>query len=103
MQTEQPDQRGSGRDGVTRRAFVGTTLAGGAALLTGGFTSLFYTSTAAGAFLGIEKTIKETTIPELKARVASGSITSQHLTANSPSRPPAPTPRLHPLTTPHPA
>lgn len=81
MQMEQPDQRGSGRDGVTRRAFVGTTLAGGAALLTGGFTSLFSTSTAEGAFLGIEKTIKEATIPELQALMASGSITSQQLTA----------------------
>lgn len=80
MQMEQPDQHGSGRDGVTRRAFVGTTLAGGAALLTGGFTSILSTSTAAGAFFGNDA-IQEATIPELQARMASGALTSRQLTA----------------------
>src|SRR4051794_19595321 len=80
MQMEQPDQRVSGRNGVTRRAFVGTTLAGGAALLTGGFTLLVSNSTAQGANLGADA-IKEATVPELQAMMASGSLTSRQLTA----------------------
>ena len=79
MHTEQPNQRGSGQDGVTRRTFVGTTLAGGAALLTGGITSLFHASSAAAAFLE-DGPILEATIPELQALMASGALTSQQLT-----------------------
>lgn len=80
MHTEQPDQLGSDHSGVTRRAFVGTTLAGGAALLTGGITSLFHTSSAAAANLGGSGPIIEATISELQALMASGAVTSHQLT-----------------------
>lgn len=76
---EQPDQRVSGRNEFTRRAFVGTTLAGGAALLTGGFTSLFSSPTAEAAHLGAD-VVKEATVPELQAMMASGALTSRQLT-----------------------
>lgn len=78
MKTEQRAQPGSGHGGVTRRAFVGTTLAGGAALLTGGITSLLHTSSAAAAALG-EDPIIEATIPQLQAMMASGELTSRGL------------------------
>ena len=80
MHTEQPDRLGSGHGGVTRRAFVGTTLAGGAALLTGGITSLFHASSAAAALLGDDGPIIEATIPELQALMESGALTSRQLT-----------------------
>ena len=80
MHTEQPDRLGSGHGGVTRRAFVGTTLAGGAALLTGGITSLFHASSATAALLGDDGPIIEATIPELQALMESGALTSRQLT-----------------------
>ncbi len=53
---------------------------GGAALLTGGITSLFQVSSAtAAAFNGNDPAI-EATIPELQALLASGALTSQLLT-----------------------
>lgn len=79
MKTERRGQPGSGHGGVTRRAFVGTTLAGGAALLTGGITSLLQTSSAAAAALGGDP-ISEATIPELQAMMASGELSSRALT-----------------------
>ena len=78
MHTEQLDRLGSGHGSVTRRAFVGTTLAGGAALLTGGITSLFHPSSAAAAVLGDDGPIIEATIPELQTLMASGALTSRH-------------------------
>ncbi len=78
MHMEPSDQAGFGRDGVTRRAFVGTTLAGGAALLTGGITALFQTASAAA--LGHAGPIVEATIPELQALMSSGALTSAGLT-----------------------
>ncbi len=80
MHTEQPDRLGSGHGSVTRRGFVGTTLAGGAALLTGGITSLFHASSAAAALLGDDGPIIEATIPELQALMESGALTSRQLT-----------------------
>jgi amidase len=80
MHTEQPDQLGSGHSGVTRRAFVGTTLAGGAALLTGGITSLFHASAAAANIGGGGGPIIEATISELQALMESGAVTSLQLT-----------------------
>jgi amidase len=80
MHAENLGQLGSGHGGVTRRAFVGTTLAGGAALLTGGITSLIHPSSAAAAVLGDDGPIIEATIPELQALMASGALTSQQLT-----------------------
>lgn len=78
MHTEPLNQTGSGHDGVTRRAFVGTTLAGSAALLTGGITSLFQNASAAA--LGHSGPIIEATIPDLQALMSSGALTSVRLT-----------------------
>jgi amidase len=77
MHTEPSNDSGSGHDGVTRRAFVGTTLAGGAALLTGGITSLFQNASAA---TGPGGPIIQATIPELQALMASGKLSSVQLT-----------------------
>ncbi|MBA3963800.1 MAG: amidase [Chthoniobacterales bacterium] len=86
MHTEQPEQHGSGQGGVTRRAFMGTTLAGSAALLAGGITSLFPNSSAAAAALGSHDPIIEATIPELQALMASGTLSSVELTRKYLSR-----------------
>ncbi len=80
MQKEQPGQRGSGAGGVTRRAFLGTTLTGSAALLAGGFTSVFSNSSTALAALGNGDPLVEATIPELQQQMAAGSLTSERLT-----------------------
>jgi amidase len=61
---------------ITRRAFVGTAAAGGAALLTGGLGSLLkVTASAASTFPW-----SEATIPQLQAAMASGELTSRDLT-----------------------
>jgi amidase len=65
------------RDGVSRRQFLGTTLAGGAALLTGGLNLLVPRSTSATTASFIEATI-----PELQALMSSGALTSAQLTTN---------------------
>jgi amidase len=63
-------------DHITRRAFLGTTAAGGAVLLTGGLASLSgTTASAASAFPW-----SEATIPELQDAMASGALTSRELT-----------------------
>ena len=60
---------------VTRRKFLGTAALGGAALLSGGLTSLVSRSvSAAGDFEFLEATI-----PELQAAMASGELTSARL------------------------
>ena len=79
MQTEELDRPGSGHGPVTRREFLGTTLAGSAALLTGGITSLLNTPSSAAA-LGDAGLIIEATIAELQALMASGALTSHQLT-----------------------
>ncbi len=63
-------------DGVSRREFLGTTLAGGAALFAGGLGSLVPRSTMASA------SWIEATIPELQALMNSGALTSVQLTTN---------------------
>jgi amidase len=65
-------------DGVSRRSFLGTTLAGGAALYAGGITSLYGSSetpaiTAATNFL-------EKSIPELQQLMNSHALSSLRLT-----------------------
>ena len=80
MDTEELDQAGSGHGAVTRRGFLGTTLAGSAAVLTGGITSLLNASSAAAAAFGHDGPIIEATIPELQALMASGALTSRQLT-----------------------
>jgi amidase len=64
-------------DGVSRREFIGTTLAGGAALFAGGLTVLTPRSTSAVSASWIEATI-----PELQALMVSGALTSEQLTTN---------------------
>ena len=59
MDPKDPGTVGSTHDGVTRRTFLGAGIAGGAALLGGGLTSILRTSTveAAGSASWIEKSI----------------------------------------------
>lgn len=60
---------------VSRRSFIGTTAAGGAALLTGGLSSLFKDDALAGGnFQFVEKTI-----PQLQAAMAAGQLTAKDL------------------------
>jgi Asp-tRNAAsn/Glu-tRNAGln amidotransferase A subunit and related amidases len=63
--------------GITRRKFIGTTAVGGAALLTGGVTSLLKSTASAADFQFVEATI-----PQLQAAMNSGALTSVQLTAN---------------------
>src|SRR6266853_5804308 len=63
-------------DVVSRRAFLGTTLAGGAARFAGGLGSLVPRSTIASA------SFIEATIPELQALMNSSALTSVQLTNN---------------------
>ena len=62
---------------VTRRTFLGTTLAGGAALFAGGFNSLVPRSISAN---GVD--FIETSIPELQALMSSGMLSSVQLTTD---------------------
>jgi amidase len=73
-------KRGSDRTNIdhsiTRRKFIGTATLGSAALVSGGFTSLFRQSASAtGDFDFIE-----VTIAQLQAAMASGQLTSRQLT-----------------------
>src|SRR5438477_2500861 len=60
---------------ITRRSFLGTTAAGGAALLTGGLATLFK-ETALG---GSNFPFVEATIPQLQAAMAAGQLTAKDL------------------------
>ncbi len=71
------DNSYSNADGVSRRAFLGTTLAGSAALFAGGLSTLVPRSTSAVSASWIEATI-----PELQALMNSGTLTSVQLTTN---------------------
>ena len=76
MQTRRShDERGSSK--VTRRSFLGTTVGGSAALLTGGLASLFPNS--ARAIFGDNSAWVEATIPKLERLMASGALTSREL------------------------
>jgi amidase len=59
---------------ITRRKFIGTTAISGAALLTGGLTSLLRPPSALA-----DEPFIENTIPELQALMASGQLTSKDL------------------------
>ena len=64
-------------DGVTRRAFLGAGAAGGAALITGGFTSIVQ----AAAQLDSDGPIwLEKSIPQLQSLMRKGQLTSRELT-----------------------
>ena len=69
----------SDNDGVSRRTFIGVTLASSAAVLTGGLTTLVPRSLVAGTSAGTKDWI-EATIPQLQALFNSGALTSQDLT-----------------------
>jgi amidase len=71
----------SDNDGVSRRAFIGVTLASSAAILTGGLTALVPRSLVAGTSAGTQDWI-EATIPQLQALFNSGALTSQRLVSN---------------------
>src|SRR5437762_1134756 len=62
---------------VTRRAFIGTTLGGSAALLSGGLGALISRSASAST-----ESFIEATIPELQALMNSGALTSVQLTTD---------------------
>ena len=61
---------------LTRRTFLGASVAGGATLLTGGIGSLFHASTAAAA----DAQWIEASILQLQGMMAAGSLTSRELT-----------------------
>jgi amidase len=63
------------QDGVSRRTFLGTAMAGGAALFTGGIEALIARSATAADAIWIEQTI-----PALQALMSSGSVRSLELT-----------------------
>src|SRR5205807_2389870 len=60
---------------ITRRSFLGTTAAGGAALLTGGLATLFKETALGGSSLPFV----EATIPQLQAAMAAGQLTAHDL------------------------
>jgi len=64
------------RNGISRRRFLGTTAVGGAALLTGGLTSLLPTDAAARVS---DSLFVEANILQLQALMASGQLTSKDL------------------------
>src|SRR6478672_9782050 len=79
MQTRRSHDE-QGPNTVTRRSFLGTTIGGSAALLTGGLASLFPNS--ARAIFGDNSAWVEATIPKLGRLMASGALTSRELVKN---------------------
>src|SRR6266850_6268346 len=76
MTSRQPNQSAkSGHHHLTRRSFIGTTAAGGAALLTGGLASLFKESASAGT----DFPFVEASIMELQAAMAAGQLSARDL------------------------
>jgi amidase len=73
MKTNQSKNRS--QTTITRRSFLGTTTAAGAALLSSGLSSLFKSDTLAGSsFPFVEKTI-----PQLQAAMAAGQLAAKDL------------------------
>src|SRR5438445_5153812 len=60
---------------ISRRSFLGTTAAGGAALLTGGLASLFKDS----AYAGTNFPFVEMSIMQLQAAMAAGQLSAKDL------------------------
>ena len=65
----------TGHPHMTRRSFIGTTAAGGAALLTGGLASLFKESASAGTDFPFVKA----SITQLQAAMAGGQLSARDL------------------------
>jgi len=65
----------TGHPHMTRRSFIGTTAAGGAALLTGGLASLFNESATAGT----DFPFVEVSITQLQAAMAAGQLSARDL------------------------
>ena len=76
---------------ISRRSFLGTTAAGSAALLTGGFAALFKDSVLAGSSFQFV----EATIPQLQAAMANGQLTAHDLVAGYLNRIQQLNPTLH--------
>lgn len=66
--------------GVTRRAFLGATLAGGAAMLAGQWAPGLQAAPAAGRIFGEGAPWFDATIPALQRMMAAGALTSRELT-----------------------
>ena len=78
-------------NGVSRRAFIGTTLAGSAALMAGGLGT-FVAKSVSGAS---SASWIEASIPDLQSAMASGALTSAQLTTNYLSQIASLNPLLH--------
>src|SRR5207247_1012614 len=86
----------SNSHGISRRSFLVTGAAGGAALLTGGLTSLLRASSALAKNTSLENTPWiEATIPQLQALMATGQLTSKDLTMGYLNRIASLNPLLH--------
>src|SRR5256714_5851642 len=72
-----PSQKSTNKDNhqLTRRSFIGTTAAGGAALLSGGLASLFKESANAGT----DFPFVEASIMQLQAAMAAGQLSAREL------------------------
>jgi amidase len=76
MTSRQPNQSAKSRHHhMTRRSFIGTSAAGGAALLTGGLASLFKESASAGT----DFPFVEASIMQLQAAMAAGQLSAREL------------------------
>ena len=80
------------RAGLSRRHFLGTAAAGGAALLTGSLTSLFQTNASAKVS---DSLFVEKTIPQLQALMDFGELTSKDLVQGYLNRIASLNPTLH--------
>src|SRR5881409_930401 len=78
---------------ITRRAFLGTTAAGGAALLAGGLATLFKERALGGSSFPFV----EATIPQLQAAMTNGQLTSRDLVLGYIKRIQSLNPTLHAL------
>src|SRR5437660_1927831 len=76
MKSDQPNEsRKIDNHYISRRSFLGTTAAGGAALLTGGLATLFKETALAGSSFSF----LEARIPQLQAAMTNGQLTSRDL------------------------
>src|SRR5436853_2029282 len=76
---------------ITRRSFLGTTAAGGAALLTGGLATLFKDSVLGGSSFPFV----DARIPQLRAAMTNGQLTSRDLVLGYLQRMQSLNPTLH--------